>query len=411
MASEPPIDSPAEPLAEPLVEPLDPPRATAQGMIGRIRGILFDPWAEWARIEAEPASVAGLMLGWVAPLALIGPLAGLVRALVFGSSQLGIVYHPSIAQAVSDAGFAYAMSLVAALVLALIIDALAPFFGGTRDRVQAMKIAAYGGTAAYLVAVFQVVPWLGLLGWLGVYSLFLIYLGLPRLMHAPKGKADVYTLVTVVLAMLLFWIAASIAGSISNRLFPRDLTNASFGTGGAVPGSAAFDANKVNANAKQDQVIAEQAAARDAAGKQAAGATPPETLAAMLPASIGGWTRSAIASESGALNGVGTSHAEGTYTSGDKEFRLTITDNSTADTVGGAVQVRSSRQDENGYEKTGPVDNRMTTERWDKTGSGDYGVLFGNRFRVEAQGQAPDIATLKRAVAAVDTARLESMAK
>ncbi|MEI9928654.1 MAG: hypothetical protein WDN44_14310 [Sphingomonas sp.] len=75
------------------------------------------------------------------------------------------------------------------------------------------------------------------------------------------------------------------------------------------------------------------------------------------------------------------------------------------------LDVKSSRQDENGYEKTGAVDGRLTTERWNKSGDGTYSVMFGNRFLVEAQGQAPDISGLKAAVAAVDTAKLEAMAK
>lgn len=232
-------------------------------------------------------------------------------------------------------------------------------------------------------------------------------------MKVPEAKATGYAVLTILVAIALTLVAGAVVGAISTRIFPRDLSDASIGTT-TVRGANTFDADKVNSTAIQTETKAEQAAALDAARKQAAGVTAPATLAAMLPASIGGWSRSAVESASGAVSGHGISHAEGTYKSGDKEFRLTITDNSASSAAGvpgAAVQIRSNRQDDNGYEKIGPINGRMTTERWNKTGDGTYNVLFGNRFLVEAQGQASDIAMLKSAVGSVDTAKLEAMAK
>src|SRR3546814_19914555 len=86
-------------------------------------------------------------------------------------------------------------------VLAWIINALAPTFEATRNPVQAMKVAAYSATAAWVAGVFQIVPSLGWIGAiLGLYSLYLLYLGLPILMKAPAAKAMAYTLATTVAA-------------------------------------------------------------------------------------------------------------------------------------------------------------------------------------------------------------------
>src|SRR5258708_6833730 len=53
------------------------------GMIGRIRAILMEPKAEWPRIDAEPSSVGGVFMGWVVPLAAIGPVAQLIGWFLF----------------------------------------------------------------------------------------------------------------------------------------------------------------------------------------------------------------------------------------------------------------------------------------------------------------------------------------
>jgi hypothetical protein len=394
-----------------------PDTPPAGGTGPRIKRILLEPGAEWARIDAEPATVAGIMTGWVVPLAAIGPVAGLIGSLVFGYGIPGIVsVRPSLMFAVSTAIVAYVCALISIFVLALIIDALAPTFGGTPNRVQAMKVAAYSATASYVAGIFQIVPPLAILGILGVYSLYLLYLGLPRLMKAPADKAMGYTLVTIVCAIVLFfvvgWVVLSTTAMFASQaLFPV----AAAGSSVTVPGLGTIDTAKIDEAAKRMQAVTDRMEKQQAAaagGK--ATALPAETLAAMLPASIGGWNRTATESSSGAAGGVGGSNAQGTYTSGDKQFHLSITDAALAGAMGAmgeAMGVQTNREDADGYEKVGVVNGRMTTEKWQKSGSGTYGVLYGSRFMVEAEGQAPDIATLKSAVGAIDTAKLEALAK
>src|SRR5690606_41930837 len=63
------------------------------------------------------------------------------------------------------------ISLVSIYVLSLIIDALAPNFGGTKDPVKAFKVAAYSWTAAWIAGIFGVIPQLAILSIVGLYSL------------------------------------------------------------------------------------------------------------------------------------------------------------------------------------------------------------------------------------------------
>ena len=73
--------------------------------------------------------------------------------------------------------------------------------------------------------------------------------------------------------------------------------------------------------------------------------------------------------------------------------------------------VQQSREDADGYERTGTVNGQMQTESWNKSsGRGKFGVMVGNRFMIEADGSAGSIDELKAAVATVDQGNLLSLA-
>jgi hypothetical protein len=64
----------------------------------------------------------------------------------------------------------------------------------------------------WVAGIFALIPGLRLLTILGLYSLYLLYLGLPVLMKAPREKAMGYTAVVVLAAIVLFVIIAMVAG-------------------------------------------------------------------------------------------------------------------------------------------------------------------------------------------------------
>jgi hypothetical protein len=106
--------------------------------------------------------------------------------------------------------------LISVFVVALIVDALAPNFGGKKNQMQALKVAAYAFTPAWVVSVLHVIPALGTLVLLaGIYSIYVLYLGLPVLMQAPKEKAGAYTAVVGVCAIVVFVIIGALASTFT----------------------------------------------------------------------------------------------------------------------------------------------------------------------------------------------------
>ena len=204
----------------PRVEPA--PTATSfprKSLVERAKDILFKPRAEWERIDNEPATIAGIYTGYVMILAAIGPIAILIGHQLIGIPTFVGTFRPSIGYSVGTALLTYVMSLVSVYVMALIIDALAPSFGGTKDQLKAFKVAAYASTAAWLAGIFNIIPMLAILGLLGLYSLYLFFLGLPRLMRVPQDKAVGYTVVVIVIYVVLYIIALTIIASLVNSFF------------------------------------------------------------------------------------------------------------------------------------------------------------------------------------------------
>lgn len=191
------------------------------GLISRVTNILLRPAQEWEVIRAEPSSVQSLFVGYAVILAAIGPIAELIGGQIFGISFLGVTWRPDLSAALAGAVVGYVTSLAGVFLLGLVIEALAPTFGGSKDRLLAMKVAVYSWTAAWLAGIFGLVPALGILALLGLYSLYLLYLGLGRLMGAPPNQALVYTLVTIVVAVVIFmvvgWLSSQVIGMFGDR--------------------------------------------------------------------------------------------------------------------------------------------------------------------------------------------------
>ncbi len=171
-------------------------------LVDRVKNILLTPKTEWPAISDETATVQSIYVGYVLILAAIGPLAMLIRAGAFG------VVVPIVS---------YGIGLVITYVLALIVDALAPTFGGEKNFIQSLKLTAYSYTAAWVAGVFQLIPVLG--GIIGVaaavYAFYTFYLGVPVLKKCPQEKAIAYTIVIVLCGIL---IGAVVGGVLMSAL-------------------------------------------------------------------------------------------------------------------------------------------------------------------------------------------------
>jgi hypothetical protein len=391
--------------------------------MARVKGILFSPADEWRRIEAEPATIREVMTGYVAILAGLSAAAALIGILLFGHNVFGVSYRPPLVSTVIGAVAGYGLALLGVFLLATVIDALAPGFGGQKDRVQAFKLAAYAGTAGWVAGLLALYPPLSPLVILGaLYGIYLLYLGLPVLMKAPEDRALAYTAVSVVVAIVINMVVAVTVAGIAMQSGGGWMGQAGGATMSGtmrLPGGGSVDMAKLQAASKALEASANQLKAAEAGKPAPAGAVQAvsaEALEALVPVSLGdGLQRSDLNATRQSMGGMATATVEANYVKGDSKLRLSITDLAAAGplaSLGGALNLATTRESATGYEKMGKVDGRLTTEKFDRDSrQGKYTVIVADRFIVEADGAGLDMDQLKAAVNAVGFDRLEGLAR
>ena len=391
-------------------------------LIARLRAILLNPRATWPEIASEPASIGSVYRDWVLWLAAITPLATFIGLGIFGLSlpfigSFRIGFGTLFGQLVTS----YVLSLLAVFVMALISAALAPSFGARNDRVQALKAIAYAWTPVWIVGVLYLIPMLGPLTALLtlaalVYSVWLLWLGLQATLGAPQERALGYTAVVVVIGIVLGvvigWTSAMFTGfgAMGRANIEASVSMPATGGIGGLAAGMQQAARQMQATGK-----ALQGASANGSG-QAPDLAPikplaPAQMAALLPPSLPGLTRGNVDSTRAGIGALQVSSTKADYGSGAQQIQLEITDmgaNRAMLSVIGMVQ--QDQESAGGYHKVFQRDGRTVQEQWTAaTRSGEYTVIVGNRFMVQAKGQGPDMAALKKAVDAVDLARLQQL--
>ena len=127
-------------------------------LVQRVKSILLQPKDTWVTIEAESADMAGLYTRYFMLLAAIPAVCGFIGMSIIGMGAFGVSIRVPFLSGLASMVVSYVLSLVGVFVLALIVNALAPTFGGQKDQIQALKLAVYASTAALVGGIFSLGP-------------------------------------------------------------------------------------------------------------------------------------------------------------------------------------------------------------------------------------------------------------
>lgn len=193
------------------------PTGGSSNIVTRVTNIIMRPKAEWPVIDAEPTTIADIYRNYVVILAAIPAICSAIGLFLMGNG----FFHFSAAFIIGQTILSYVLTLVGVYLFALVLEALAPNFGGTKDRVKAFKLAAYSWTAAWVAGVALIIPLLGILVFVAaLYGFYILYLGVPVLMKVPHDKSVVYTIVAVVVMIIIYFLIATIASRIMWTMMP-----------------------------------------------------------------------------------------------------------------------------------------------------------------------------------------------
>ncbi len=188
-------------------------------ILNHIWGLYAHPKDEWSEIDNRHES---LMYGLthILLVALIPAICGYFAAAHLGWSigagdPITITKSSAVLLAISM----YGAIIAGVFSLAYLMQWMAKTFDATPNFTQCLELAAYAATPVLMVGVAALYPvlWFVALAGIGAiaYSVYLLYSGIPIMMHIPEDKGFIYSssvvtaglvlLVSILAGTAMFW--------------------------------------------------------------------------------------------------------------------------------------------------------------------------------------------------------------
>lgn len=409
-------------------------------LVQRVQEILLKPKDTWPVIEGEGGDIPSIYKNYLVFLAAIPAVATFIGFSVFGISVFGANIRVPFLSGLVNMVVGFVLSLVMVYVLALIVNALAPTFKGEKNLLNAFKLIAYGSTAGMVGGIFSVLPSLSMLGFIAaLYSIYLIYTGIPVLMKAPADKAMGYTAVLmvcgVVAGLVMGAVSAMFTGGSAASMMggaASDGANVSI----KVPGTdISIDTAKLEAASKKMEAAGKQMEAAQASGDQEAASKamgamlgaalggggdskpfPPEQLQTFVPEKMGEMPRTSIEARTDNAMGLSFSSVEAQYSKDSASMELKVQDIGAvkALAMGMAAWASSTvnRETQTEVERVYKKDGIAYKEEYQKDGSrADFSMMLPNGLMVEATANGMGMDALKTALAGVDMRALGALTR
>ena len=184
--------------------------------------MILSPVSGWRSIGEERSTAGTLLLRYVLPMALIPAAASFIGYGFVGVD--GLVFRVSgLYWGVVMAINSLITSVAVYLLGTYIVDGMAPGFGATREPGRSAQLVAYSSTPAWLAGIFYAVPSLQECVVLGLYGVYLFYLGTPVLKRTPDDQRVAFTIssaiVIIILRFLIVLLLINIIYSFSGNPF------------------------------------------------------------------------------------------------------------------------------------------------------------------------------------------------
>ena len=374
----------------------------AQAIVQRVQRLLLSPKSEWDVIDKESVEPQSLLFNYVAPLAAIPAVAGAIGMTVFGVSAFGVTVRTPLFSAIGAALSQFVLALVGVYVLAYVINWLAPRFGAQINFGQAFKAAAYSPTAAWVAGASALIPNLAVIGAIGaVYTLYLFFVGVPKMMKPAEGKATTYTIVSI-LAAIVVWI---VLGLVVACFSPKPgLGN--FGTTANVSGPTGQALRDLEQRAEAANEALESgdylSALQNLQGDEVA-VVDMDALRDFAPESFAGMPRESIQVQSLPFPAQAV-ELKARYAQDQDYVELSIANTPLANAVKGLAGIALAqggeydRRTEDGYERLERKNGGMVLEEWrESLQAGKYARLVGDMFLVTVEGRGVAMDDIKKA--------------
>jgi len=189
-------------------------------LINRAKNILLTPATEWRVIDGEMETPGSLLGKYVLPMALIPAIAYFIGYGLIGVDAV-LFRIGGIKWGIMLACSSFITSLCGYYISTYVIDALAPSFNSPKNIGKSAQLVAYSYTAAWVAGIFYILPSLGILAILGLYGIYLFYVGIPVMKSTPEDKRVTYMIVSAIVII----VVAFVVGLVINNIFYSILGN------------------------------------------------------------------------------------------------------------------------------------------------------------------------------------------
>lgn len=398
-------------------------------LVQRVQDILLKPKETWPVIAQEAPDIPGLYRNYLIYLAAIPAVASFIGLSIVGVGGFGVSFRVPVMMGLVNMVVGFVLSLVMVYVLGLIANALAPTFQGEKNLPNAVKLVAYGATAGMVGGIFSLLPALSMLGLVAaLYSIYLIYTGIPVMMKAPEGKAVGYTAVLIVCGIVAAIVLASVtskftgggAGLVGQMGHPSG--NMSI----KIPGSEiTLDTGKLEDAARKMEEASKKMEAAQARGDQA-GATQalgemmgaamggqggkpfsPEVLQRFVPEKLAGFSRQSLEARADQAMGMSFSSASASYDKDGQSVDLRVQDVGAVPALTMAMGAWASstvnRETRDEVERIYQKDGISFREEYQKDGSrSEMAIMLPNGVMLDIDASGVGMDTLRSMVASLD---------
>jgi hypothetical protein len=191
-------------------------------IIERVKNIVLKTRDTWETISGEEATIPSLFKEYVFILAAVPAAASFLGRWLIGIRiPFAGFYRFSFGGSLLNSIITYLLTVAGIWLLGMVISWLAPRFGSEKDDVKGMKVAVFTYLPFLAAGVVHLVPALSALVFLvGLYCLYIMYIGLPVVMGTPKEKSVAYIIVTIIALVLISIIVSAISGAILGGFGP-----------------------------------------------------------------------------------------------------------------------------------------------------------------------------------------------
>lgn len=188
-------------------------------LVDRAKNMITSPKTEWAVVASEEPNQGAMVTGYALPLILLGAVAAFI-----GYGIIGYGPFSSMSWGLYHATLLLINGLLTVFITPLVVNALAPSFNSQKDQGRATQLVVYSMTPAWIAGALNILPSLGVLLVLvmvagAIYTLYLIYLGLPHTMKTPADKVAVYMVVTIVCLIVIYAVIGAVLSPILSKIF------------------------------------------------------------------------------------------------------------------------------------------------------------------------------------------------